>query len=269
LLILASTWGITAYQYSSQQLSLAATRATRQANAATQQANTATQQANATATSIAQFLATVHTSANQQTATAIAPTAVANPYPTYLPGKGLLIYVDPLQANTLWGTHADNGTGYSCGVENNNYHVHETLPTMFAYCGSSDTYSDFAFEVHMTIRQGDCGGVEFRSSNDGYYLFEVCTDSTYTLERYSKNSYDVTLAMGTIPSNFNIKGVLNVTNVLDVLAQGNTITLYINGQQLTQAHDSRFTDGYVGLVASENNQPTNVEYSDAKIWALT
>ncbi len=226
---------------------------------------TATAQAQATAAITTSLTATAQASANA-TATVIA----ANPDP-YPPGNGQLALYDPLTDNSKgygWDTGTtDNGT---CDFSAGAYHVSPAKTNFFYVCASKvSDYSNFAFEVQMNISKGDCGGIIFRGDtvNGKFYLFYVCQDGSYSLYMYPDFSGTTAkeLAGG---SSAAIKTGLNQQQALAVVAQGSTLTLYVNKQDIKSVTDTTFSQGQVGLVAYSVSNPTEVIFSDAKVWTL-
>ncbi len=224
---------------------------------------TATTQALATATAITDLTATA-----QAQATATASVIVANPNP-YTPGSGKLALIDPLSDTSrgyAWdvSTHTDGTCAFSGGA----YHASTPKPHFFYVCTAEATdFSNFAAEVQMKIVQGDCGGMVFRadSNNGKLYFFEVCQDGTYLFSRYlDYTGNNVTdLAGG---SSAAIKTGLNQSNVLAVVAQGSTLSIYVNNQKIASANDSTFKHGQIGLFADSNNHPSEVAFNNVKVW---
>jgi eukaryotic-like serine/threonine-protein kinase len=224
---------------------------------------TATAQAHATATANSALTATA-----QANATATASVIAANPNPY---GGGSLALNDPLSDASkgyAWdvGTHT-NGT---CAFTGGAYHSSTPNTQYFYVCAAEATdFSNFAFEVQLNILKGDCGGLIFRAdSNSGkLYFFEVCQDGTYHFSRYmdytGNNVKD--LAGG---SSAAIMTGLNQSNVLAIVAQGSTLTLYVNKQKIASASDSTYGHGQIGLFADAFNHPTEVAFSNAKVWTL-
>ena len=224
---------------------------------------TATAQANATATANANLTATAQANL---TATASVVAANQNPYTT----GGTLVMLDPLTDNSrgfAWpqGTSADG----ACTFTSSGYQINSPKTQFYYYCSStSNTYSNFTFEVHVQITKGDCGGMIFRADTNAgkLYLFEVCTDGAYNLYNYKNSSGDSSLlANASSPA---IKSGLNQTNVLAVTAQGTTITLYVNGQKITTVTNNAYSTGQVGMVADSFNNPTGVLFSNARLWTF-
>jgi hypothetical protein len=61
---------------------------------------------------------------------------------------------------------------------------------------------------------------------------------------------------------------LGQTNLLGVVAQGNTITLFINQQQIASVQDNSYSQGGIGLCADAITNSTEVVYSQAKVWTF-
>jgi len=220
-------------------------------------------QAHATTTAITAVTATA-----QVEASATAAVIAANPN-AYTPGLGKLALIDPLSDNSkgyAWDTGTQ--TDGTCAFSGGSYHS-STQKTQFYYICSTGVpdYSNFAFEVQMKILQGNCGGMVFRyNSNTGkLYFFEVCQDGSYLFSRYpdftGNNVKD--LAGGSSKA---IATGLNQTNTIAVVAQGSTLSIYVNKQKIASVNDSTFTHGQIGLFADDSNHPTDVAFNNVKVW---
>ncbi len=224
---------------------------------------TATAQANLTATANANLMATA-----QANLTATASVVAANQNP-YVSG-GTLVMLDPLSDNSrgfAWaqGTAADGACTFTAG----GYQVNSAKTQFYYYCPSTgNTYSNFTFETQVKIVKGDCGGFIFRADiNTGkLYLFEVCTDGSYSLYVYRNLNGDSTLLANA--SSATIKSGLNQPNVLAVTAQGGTLTLYVNRQKITSVTNTAYNQGQVGMVADSINNATGVVFSNARLWTV-
>lgn len=225
---------------------------------------TATTQSQASATAQAALNAT--TAANA-TATASVIATNANPYP---PGGGKLAILDPLSNNSLgYEWDVGNGSGGSCTFTGGVYQVSTPKTQFFHLCASnSTTYNNFAFEAQMQILNGDCGGLIFRGNfNTGkLYLFELCQDGSYTLFIYRDfNGTSTQLANGTSAA---IKPGLNHSNTIAVTAQGTTLAAYVNMQKVASVTDGSYSQGYIALVTDAYNNPTQLAFSNARLWTL-
>ncbi|MBV9232149.1 MAG: hypothetical protein JOZ18_22760 [Chloroflexi bacterium] len=59
------------------------------------------------------------------------------------------------------------------------------------------------------------------------------------------------------------------TNLIAVVAQGSTITLYVNRQQIASVTDSSYSHGNIAVVAkSTDGNAAEVAYSNARVWSL-
>jgi hypothetical protein len=189
-----------------------------------------------------------------------------NPYP---PHTGSLVLSDPLRDNSK-GNHWDVGTfanASSCAFTGGAYHMAVAVKGhLFACHAGSASFADLAYEVQMTILAGDRGGLFFRQvgTSGPYYYFSIKTDGSYELDSF-KGSATRVLQRGTSPA---IKAGLNQINLLAVVAQGSSITLYVNRQSIAHLSDSTSARGLIGLAADATDQPAVVAFSNANVWML-
>jgi hypothetical protein len=119
--------------------------------------------------------------------------------------------------------------------------------------------------VQMTILKGDRGGLFFRQvGTQMFYSFSLKTDGSYELVSTNGSASHI-LLQGTSPA---IKPGLNQTNLLAIVAQGSTITLYVNRQSLAHVSDSTLTHGLIGLAAYAALQPAEVAFTNVNVWML-
>ena len=168
----------------------------------------------------------------------------------------------------------DNGQGVgwttsqNCAFSNGAYHVTQTQTNMFSICPAVNTnYSNFTYQVSMQIIKGEIGGITFRGDGDNfrYYTFVFSPDSSYALWAYSQPSHPKTLQEGSASS---FKTGLGQTNVIGVVARGNTITLYVNGQQIMTTKDTIYSSGQIGMTAYDTTGPADVAFTNAQVWKL-
>ncbi len=105
-------------------------------------------------------------------------------------------------------------------------------PHFYDDCLAVDSnYTNFAFEAQMQIMKGDGGGLIFRDQDtpQAYrnYTLDVFQDGSYDL--YIVNASGATVL--TSGNSSAIKQGVGQSNLVAVVAQGNTITVYINHQQ--------------------------------------
>jgi hypothetical protein len=194
-------------------------------------------------------------------------------YPGYLPGKGTLAFFDPLSQKdgSKWESYSANGNGGGCQFTGGAYHVSQQPNGYFAWCFTTEIFSNFALEVQLTITQGDCGGMLFRfDSNGHYYKFHICENGTYQVSKYVDNigHHAETLFFG---SSSAIHTGLDRQNKMAVVSNGSTMIFYVNEQQIDQEQDSNDTSGKIALIADpyySDGRATDVAYSNARLWTL-
>jgi hypothetical protein len=221
------------------------------ANATATAANsTATARANQTATAHAIETATANANA---TATAL----VTSQYPPFT----TLALNDPLNANSASGWN----TVSACQFTPTGYQVSISQTGYYEACFAANTnFTDFAYQVNMTINQGDCGGLVVRAvDNQNYYTFDVCQNGQYNFNLYVKNA-NAGSTKSTASSA--IKTGLKQVNTLAVVVQGDTYNLYVNGQHVNTFTDSTFTHGFIGVLSYDVTSPTVVDYDHALVW---
>ncbi len=211
------------------------------------------------------------TSSNQQNPTS--PTTTSNnqqnPYPPY----GTLALDDPLSDNSH-GHSWDEGESSlgTCTFTGGTYHVNAILLDSTNDCLASPNFSDFAYQVQMTIVKGDGGGIIFREDNarGNAYYFAIGQQSGvwgYKLWKFSNcNSNNCNVSELRSGSSAAIKTALNQSNLVTVVASGSTIDLYVNNQKIDSVSDNSYGSGQIGVAATYLKNQTEVVFSDAKVW---
>lgn len=191
--------------------------------------------------------------------------------------RGMLALDDPLR---------DNSHGYNWSVNQKCAFVHGALHDSSGqqhqgiFCNAQSTnFSDFVYEVQMTIVKGDCGGLIFRQSlavsNAHFYYLQVCGDGSYSLLLYNAISRYDNFAPPTTIYHVNapvpsIHAGLQKTNLLAVAATSNGIELWANRQHLVSLSERAYTEGgFIGVNANDVTQPTEVTFSNARVWTLS
>lgn len=232
---------------------------------------------NATATSQSQALALAHAHA---TATALAianahasATASANLTATAVvksnfPPFTNLAFHDALTSDTgQWPSSS------ICQFSSSGYQISIAQVGTFEWCSptAATKYTDFAFQVTMTIKSGDCGGLLFRKvDNNNFYIVLICSDGTYDVGDFLNNKPSWSSDLTKRPIGSTIHQGTGQQNVVAIVAQGSTFNLYVN--DLTKVTDSltdnanTFTQGSIGMLASDFANPTAVLYTDALVW---
>jgi serine/threonine protein kinase len=198
---------------------------------------------------------------------ATATIVAENPDP--YPPAGTLAFVDPLSHPKAWSSDSDTVFGGQCQFVNGVYQISQSLTSKYFVCDESKQYSNFTFEVKMTINQGDCGGLVIRGNSDSsnLYLFRVCQDSYCYFFKYESHSGSDTAALASGNSSAINQGT-GQANTIAVVAKGSHFDLYVNGQKIGSVSDSVYSQGYIGLIADAPNNATTVTYQDARLWTL-
>lgn len=198
-------------------------------------------------------------------------------YPGYLSGHGTLVFFDALsQRNgSRWPSHDTDSYGTSCQFTGGAYHISAQLTSYNALCAFVGEFvgeralRNFAFEVQLTITQGDCGGIDF-SEAALEYDFRICQDGTYMMNEYAYHEDKLSVQTLSSGSSSAIHAGRSQQNKIAVVAYGSTMTFYVNERQIGQVQDSSpISSGEIFLMASPHyGNATDVAYSNARLWTL-
>jgi hypothetical protein len=198
-----------------------------------------------------------HVTATAQTyARATASVVAANPNPYN--NRGTLVVMEKTPIIEMGTCQTINGT----------LHLTNSQKGTADYCWGGASYTDFAYDIELTIVKGDCGGIIFRedgTEGNKEYMFSICQNGQYSVDidqgaaRQFKN-----IAYGT-----RISGIhqgLNQTNIVGVVAQGSNFSLYVNKQLVTTFTDSTYGSGQIGVGAWGNGHTTDVTFANQRVW---
>ncbi len=169
--------------------------------------------------------------------------------PTPVPFTKLLFKDDFSNASSGWPRSRNQK--YTLEYKNSAYHVliNEQGQGQEVTRSNEKSYSDVSVEVDVQQTAGPSDGlmgVTCRNDNNGnFYSFEFSQDGTYGIYKYTNDSGDSLDEETLQPNTFNQGAV----NHVEGICQGDTLTLLVNGQVLSQVQDSTFTKGEVGLLA--------------------
>lgn len=199
-------------------------------------------------------------------ATAAPLDTVQNPYPPY---KGLLVLDDAMRDNSKgfrWGEDTDEGT---CRFRNGAYYIDTATSDYVEYCtGAATHFSNYVFQVQMTIVKGDRGGLSFlvNSAQKTVYYFGIGRAGSYVLD-FFRGEDGTNILKGNASSLIHLG--LNQPNLLGVSVMGNHADLYINMQLLLHVNIADYFSGSsIGMAAQDKVSPTEVVFHDAKVWSL-
>jgi hypothetical protein len=245
-----------------------ATAAVRMKAISTAYVATSSARSRATTTTQAYSAATVQARATT-TALVINSTATAvasgNPYP---PHEGTLALDDTLHNNSAnyWydGTDKDGSCHFAGGA----YHVKATATHLIFGCPAYYVkFSNFVYQVQMTILSGGEGGITFRENTQGrQYTFLVRSEGTYGF--YKFEGYDKAVSPLLSGSSSVIKKGLKQTNLVAVIARGKTLDLYVNHQRINSVNDGAYGEGFIAVCASTPTGSAEVAFTNAKVWTM-
>jgi hypothetical protein len=172
---------------------------------------------------------------------------------------------DPLNSQHSSWTNGGDQQGNGCTFTGGAFHIHLTTLTGYICHTKNSSYRNFIFQVQITIMSGVDGGFFFRSpvAFKGYY-FILTSDGQYTFGFNTSSNSQILIFDRSSTANTG----LNRSNLLTVLAQGNTISLYINKQFVKSFHDDTFQSGSIGLITSNPKSLADVAFSNAQLWEL-
>jgi hypothetical protein len=218
---------------------------------------TARVEANATATMQVQATAQAQATAN----------TFQNIYTKVTSGIPVLHSSLAFQDRHNWDIYSSTDGG-DCTFAGGELHAIAFSKGFYVPCFAHATnFSNFAYQVQMTIHAGDEGGIVFRAddANSRYYFFRIGRDGFYSLYISKDDTHNLALATA---SSTAINTVPNQPNLLTVIAQGNSFSLYINKQYVGSTHDGSYSSGEIGVYAADNNNRTDVSFSNAQVWSL-
>jgi hypothetical protein len=133
------------------------------------------------------------------------------------------------------------------------------------------SYKNFALQVKMTIK-GDAGGIIFRSGNAGYYRLSVNgTGDTPAVSLFhcingqcGANDPNSGKSLGTASAQGDKQSI-----TLTVIARDKNIDVYTDGKLVKSfVAEDPVEAGKIGVHAASLGNPTQVTFSDLKIWSL-
>jgi hypothetical protein len=122
----------------------------------------------------------------------------------------------------------------------------------------------------MTLISGHSGGLVCRadSTNDKGYQFRISTDGSYILNRIILDQQGQIQSDGETVASGSSTLIQQGTNQLAIMAQGDTITLFINGKYVDSATDSTYHSGQIGIYVDSDASSVEGAFSYLQVWKL-
>jgi hypothetical protein len=145
---------------------------------------------------------------------------------------------------------AESDATAQVGVTDGVMRIYIAVPNQLAWATAGQDWRDFRLTVEATQVAGPDDneyGVLARIQDAGnFYRFSISGDGYYLISKFVDGS-PVPLGANWTPSAAIHQG--QTTNVIEVICQGRTLTLRVNGEELAQVEDSQFSHGDIGLYA--------------------
>ena len=242
-------------------------RADATATVQTQQTNTAIANAHATGTVQAYTNATATAQAQATVQAQATATALQNFYNQSTSGTPALNSPLSYQDSANWEVY-NTVDGGGCGFTGGSFHSSVPSKGYYVACFARTTnFSNFAFQVQMTILKGDEGGILFRANPTSYqyYFLIISRSGAYSLYLSKDKQHNLSIAGDNSAA---IKTAVGQANLVTAIAKGGTIYLYINKQFVGSVNDSTFGAGQIGVLSSDNTNSTDVAFNNAQVWKL-
>ncbi len=157
-----------------------------------------------------------------------------------------------------------------CQIANGTLHLTNSTQATADYCWGGASYTDFAYDIELTIVKGDCGGIIFRedgTEGSKEYMFNICQSGGYSVDiDHGANQQFKNLFYGAKTAGLH-QGI-NQTNLVGVVAQGHNFSLYVNKQLVTTFTDSTYGSGQIGVDAWDDGDATDVAFANQRVWTL-
>ena len=130
------------------------------------------------------------------------------------------------------------------------------VPNRLAWASAGREFSDFRLAVEATQVAGpddnEYGVLVRMRDADHFYRFSISGDGYYLVSKYDGGAWEVLNGDWTSSDAIHLGAV---TNLLEVVCRGATMTFLVNGVTLTQVEDSSYSRGDIGLYAGSFFEP--------------
>lgn len=98
--------------------------------------------------------------------------------------------------------------------------------------------------------------------NETWYEFDYYSEGYYTINYHGSSGYE---ELGEFNSSDSI--YTGSTDTYTATCDGNTLTMYIDGEQVSQVYDSRLSSGYAGVGVASDNYDATIVFDELDIYA--
>lgn len=157
-----------------------------------------------------------------------------------------------------WDTHRKEGEGFRL-IRNGRYEFLVEKPSTFMWGNATLDYQDFDCQVSARRIGGpevNQYGILFRFvDNENFYRFGVSSGGNWTLDKWVDG--EVTVLQRWAKNDAILGG--DKVNILRVKCEGDSISLYANGNTLIEVRDASLSQGKIALFAGTDGDRKNVE----------
>lgn len=162
-------------------------------------------------------------------------------------GSGNLPWHDDFSAP---GWQAESDATAQVGIVDGVMRVYIAVPNQLAWATAGQDWRDFHLTVEATQVAGpddnEYGVLARIQDNNNFYRFSISGDGYYLVSKFV-DGRPTPLGANWTPSAAIRQG--QATNIIEVICQGRTLTLRVNGEDLARVEDSQFSHGDIGLYA--------------------
>jgi hypothetical protein len=163
-------------------------------------------------------------------------------------GTSVLFQDDFSDPASKWNRVRD-ANGNITDYENGGYRILNNQPISHVWANPGLSFKNVHIEVDATKIGGpddNLFGIICRyKDGSNFYILAISSDGYFGIVKVQNGMLDLLGAQEMQPSEAILQG--NATNHLRADCVGNTLTLYVNGQELAAVQDGNFTSGDVGL----------------------
>lgn len=153
---------------------------------------------------------------------------------------------------------------------NDGYQIRVETANMDVWANpEGQTFTDVRVEVQAQkvtggIDNNDYGVICRYKDESNFYFFIISSDGYYGIGKVKDGNQELIGMENMLPSDVINQG--DATNDIRGDCVGNTLTLYINSQQIDSQTDSDFTEGNIGLMAGTFDEtPTDILFDNFKV----
>jgi hypothetical protein len=154
------------------------------------------------------------------------------------------------------GWQAESDASAEVGYHEGMMRILVKSPNRLAWASAGRSLGDFHLSVEATQVAGphdnEYGVLVRMLDAQHFYRFSISGDGYYVVNKYDGEEWQV---LGNDWSSSDAIHLGAATNLLEIVCQGRTMTLLVNGVQLVQVEDSSYSRGDIGLYAGSFFEP--------------